>query len=488
MSRRWTKRLLAGASLGLTAILLTHSFGALSDFAAMIAFPYEVDYGEGIVWQQASLVHSADMYSSSTALPFFIANYPPLYFLVTAWVGSFTNDLLQAGRAVSAVSSSMMAILVGVIVWRSTAPPRPNWVMAVAVLAGLSVLCMASVRSWADLMRVDMLAFALSLTGLAISQRRDGALWQTGLALLFCLAAVFTKQTAVAAGLAVALTALRHRGWRALWPIVLVGLAGAALMGLLQTYTQGGYLTNIVGYNINRLFWKQITTVLFYVGRDSLTITAFVLSAAFVGLSWLKLPQVSDLQRAGLPLTHFAICTALLPLAAKSGSSVNYFIEWFAAGGVLCGIAAIQLINARAWLPATALAGVLGLGCLLQPVRVFPAYAEQVAAELPALDAVTARVASADKPVTSENLAIMVRAGKRAMFEPAILKELVLAGKWDEAPLVAMIEARGFAFMLTKDDHLGPNSIRTPAVDAAMRRAYPRVERVAQRLWINLPE
>ena len=73
-----------------------------------------------------------------------------------------------------------------------------------------------------------------------------------------------------------------------------------------------------------------------------------------------------------------------------------------------------------------------------------------------------------------------------ASFEPAIVSESASVGRWDEGPLVSLIRGGGFAFMITKDDTPGASPHRTSAVDAAMREAYPRVERVGA-LWLHLP-
>ena len=50
-----------------------------------------------------------------------------------------------------------------------------------------------------------------------------------------------------------------------------------------------------------------------------------------------------------------------------------------------------------------------------------------------------------------------------------------------------MIRRGDFAFMITTDNAVGGTARRTPAVDAAMRAAYPRVEQVSPKLWFNLP-
>ena len=84
------------------------------------------------------------------------------------------------------------------------------------------------------------------------------------------------------------------------------------------------------------------------------------------------------------------------------------------------------------------------------------------------------RIAAAEKPVASEDMTLLMRAGKPVIFEPAIVTELASLGRWDEGPLVNMIRSGGFAFMITTENAPGGSFHRTPAVDAAMREAYPK--------------
>jgi hypothetical protein len=73
------------------------------------------------------------------------------------------------------------------------------------------------------------------------------------------------------------------------------------------------------------------------------------------------------------------------------------------------------------------------------------------------------------------------------IFEPAIVTELASLGRWDQGPLVNMIRSGGFAFMITTENTPGGSPRRTPAVDAAMREGYPRVEQFGPGLWLHLP-
>ena len=96
------------------------------------------------------------------------------------------------------------------------------------------------------------------------------------------------------------------------------------------------------------------------------------------------------------------------------------------------------------------------------------------------------RIAAAEKPVASDDMTLLMLAHKPVMFEPAIVTELAAVGRWDEAPLVNLVRSQGFAFMITDDNTAGGTPHRTAALDAAMRDAYPQVERIDD-LWLHLP-
>lgn len=62
----------------LAVFLGVHTLGAILDFLVAIHYPYELDYGEGIVWQQAALIPGPRMYAPGAGLPFIAFHYPPL--------------------------------------------------------------------------------------------------------------------------------------------------------------------------------------------------------------------------------------------------------------------------------------------------------------------------------------------------------------------------------------------------------------------------
>ena len=169
----------------------------------------------------------------------------------------------------------------------------------------------------------------------------------------------------------------------------------------------------------------------------------------------------------------------------KSGSSFNYVLDWLCVGCVLVGVWLVNLMRSVAWggrlFPGVA--AVLSIAVLTWPVRAMPDRADDESMRRD--EALVRRIAAAEKPVGSENMTLLMRAGKAVVFEPSIVTELASVGRWDETPLVAMIRAHGFAFMLTTDDRVGGSPRRSPAVDAAMREAFPRTEQVGPQLWLH---
>ena len=477
--------------IGLFTVVLAlavFAAGRLDDMARFVRYPYELDYGEGIVWQQAVLFFTPAMYSTSTDIPFIVFHYPPLYYVAVRAVAPLFSTVLEAGRAVSAMSTCAMAVLIGLTVWQG-ARPRTGLALAMAVATGLGVMTLAATRSWGDLMRVDMLAFALAFGGLLVAGQPRQTVLVTATALLLCTAAVFTKHTCLASGVAVAVLALAQDWRRGIVSIAAAGSVGVAAAAYLHWLTGGGFFTHIVWYNVHPWTMNQLTGVLSIATRDAIPIGLILCATvAVIGMAIRGSGSARRSSVVRLHCVHLLLCSAGVLGAASEGSGINYLIEWYGAGFVAIGLVGTEALYRK--LPAAAFCMVLPLvlAASLQPFRHFSNVEINLKADLPIIDAVVRQIALADKPVASENMSLIMMAGKRVMFEGAIATELARHGQWNEQPLIDMIERRGFAFMLTFDDHFGPDAIRTPAVDAAMRRAYPRVEKLANRLFLNAAE
>lgn len=482
----------------LLAFLALHALGAILDFRAGINAPLELDYGEGIVWQQAALIPGPRMYGNGQDLPFIVFHYPPLYYLFVHALAPLAPNLLAAGRLASALATVLLAPLASALVL-TAARRRGGTEIAVAVAAGLLVLCLHAVRTWGLFMRVDMVAVALGLAGVLAGIWAGGRFWSTVAALLLCTAAVFTKQTELPAGIAVFAVALLLNPRNALAAAGIVGLLGLGALALMQDLTHGGFLQNIVGYNINRFSPDAVVRTLL-VERSSLPVAGLILFAAgslivslprpSSGASWLRAVGLSlhagdrpAVARAML-LGYFAIASLMLVTLFKSGAAFNYLLDWLCIGVVLVGVKLCDLaMNNRR--PFILVALLLILGVAILPFRQLPDRpSEEQFAQHTAL---VRRIADANKPVASESMTVLMQAGKPVIFEPAIVTELAALGKWNEAPLIDMIRSDGFAFMITTDDNRGGGGRRSAAVDAAMRDAYPRVEQIGPDLWLHKP-
>ena len=484
----------------LLAVLLWQAAGACLDFVAAVRSPIEIDYGEGIIWQQAALMTGPRMYPVGADLPFIVFHYPPLYHLTARamdWLTprSMTPDLFAAGRLVAGLSAlavvPLVAGTVGVAAGR-----RGWWCLVIALCAGLLALTLHATRAWGQVMRVDSLAIAFSLAGVLVACRADGRWFGTTCALLLCVAAVFTKQTQLPAGIAVAVVALMRRPREGLIAVGIAGAAGLAALVAMQVVTGGGFLQNILGYNVNRLALRHFYWV-FWPERFSLPVMLLIavsmalLSAGLwrrtgsVGGIW-RFVRASDGATAArlIVLLQFALASVFVLLGAKSGSHFNYLLEWLAVGCIVVGIVMVDYLASPRLLPAFA-AVIIAWALFVQPQRLLPDQPSPAALAQQA--ALIRRIADAEKPVASEEMTVLMRAGKPIIFEPSIVSELAAKGRWDETPLVEMIRSGGFAFMITTDNDPANHGRRTPAVDTAMRAAFPNVEKVGPRLWLHTP-
>src|SRR5258707_2855945 len=149
-----------------SACLGLHWLRFLRFAIASILYPYELDYGEGIVWQQALLMLGPRMYGDINQYPFVVFHYPPFYHVMVRAVSALCIDMLVAGRSISLLAALVIGAACARLAYLTT-PVRMERGARVtgAVTAGLAVFLCLPVIHWAAVMRVDMLAVALSIAG-----------------------------------------------------------------------------------------------------------------------------------------------------------------------------------------------------------------------------------------------------------------------------------------------------------------------------------
>jgi hypothetical protein len=485
-------------ALAVVAVLLLRNLGTLLVFSYdALSYPYMLDYGEGIVWQQMRLIFTHQAYGPIEQFPAIVFHYPPLYHAVTSVAASaLGTDELATGRAIALLSTLACAVASGLIVdlllaGRASIPTR----RMCGCIAGLLMFTTVPVIHWAVFMRVDMLAIALGLFGLLATLKALNRPRLIYLASILFVAAVYTKQTSIAAPAAAfsVLLALRPRlAFKGIGACILLGLAVLVTLGWL---TDGGFYRHIFLYNANRIDLSRLLGVL-YAGTLHLFfigVAIFVLArrlihlrAKYRGNAGVRRALAADNAdiRMLIAFAYLVLSSATLLLVAKSGSSINYFLEWFFALGVFAamgpaefngGTFRTQMQNALAIGIPVALA--IHAWFVPLPRSGYDANSERGRQ----LAALSREIRATDKPVISDDMVLLIRSGKPVLWEPAIFAELASTGDWDERPFVDKVRKRDFAFFIT----WGQRGFErfderyNPAVAQAIDAAYPLKEKAA---------
>lgn len=486
-----------GLALG---ALIWRAVQVLVAAAVAIPFPLSLDYGEGIVAQQALMVFGPRAYGSVTDLPFVVFHYPPVYHVViralATLVGAADVELVTVGRVVSVLSGVAVAIAVGVLA-ASLSPEGLDGRRRIlaGLVAGLLSLGTLPVAYWIPFARVDMLSLALTMNGLALAVCAGNSRAKLHASVLLFVLAIYTKQTALAAPIAVVLVLWVTDRRRAL-EVIASGLAlSVPLLGLAQWLTDGGFLRHIVGYNVNRFAIERLSLLVVAVWPQLPMVLAVV-----IGLyAWPERAERSPRefvrgdQGRRMILLYFGICTLMLGLIGKSGSSVNYLLEWCCSGAILAGIAFGRALMAPAHLPRAflggpagtiAIAGMLILQSMWMPD---PRHTFDVTSSTARITVTTLvrLVQEADRPPISDDMLLVLRGGKPVSWEPAIFAELASLGRWDESLIVDAIRQGRFSMAIT-DGQRGTwlfDSRYNSAVADAMDAVWPQKATLG---WLTL--
>jgi hypothetical protein len=480
----------AGALL-LIAALLYFAWVDLRCARSVLADPFGIDYGEGIVWQQALLIPGPRMYGRIDHLPFIVFHYPPVYHLVSRALMSFGVDPLAAGRMVSVAATAVIAISIAWLVAAGLERRvgRPAVLMG-SVTGALLLLSLRPVEWWFDLMRVDMLAVALAFLGVVFAVRAERQpAWLT-LAMPAFVLSIYTKQTELAAP-AAALAVLFMVRPRATTIAGIGGvILGLAALAWLEWLTAGGFIRHILYYNVNTWSFDSLVRHL-----RSEKPYAVLLVAAIVGLavSWLDRGVSAIRLSAGMakytvvvPMVSVWLLLSIVMLATvgKTGSNVNYFIEPMGVcaigAGLLIGVCSQAVFGSPS---KRDIALRLGLVCVTlafvvemakyRPFCVTDYFEPRL---ITVQENLVRKIAKQDRPVLSEDMVLLLRAGKEVPIEPSIFRELTETGQWDQRRILDLIDSHAFAFLVTTPNKIDTPERFTPEMLAAIARGYPHLE------------
>ncbi len=381
--------------------LLYH--GALS-----VAYPYDLNYGEGYVLNDALRLARGELpWTDVSQFPMVRSPYPPL-FLLAAGALSLPDPSFFAPRLLSLGAALAIGIMLAGHA-RAESGSLGAW------LAGGLWFGSTFVYQWAPLARVDMVGLALSLAAVVLLHRRVSTARLASAALL-CSAALLTKQTLLAAPAAIVLLLALQHDRRA------VGFAGGvfAIVGgatvVLSTATGGQYAEHVLLGNAANPFRLDRALEM---GALFIGINAIAAAAALwvVATQWRRL-------RPGLVGVYVALGLVTTLAAGNISSDVNYFLE---------PTVALALAAPIAWQSALRQGrrgGVLAWGLALVQLALLVHIPNGFMSQIPPGPAKGVTPVQEDVRVGDRVAAIVREAGARALVEPAGIAVVAGAPVW----------------------------------------------------------
>lgn len=499
--RRWLPTLIL--LLALLPLLL--KVPAAARFSASILdYPFQVDDSEGVILSEATwLARGVDPYQPARPDFFTAAPYTPIFTLINAAAFAIGPFTFKVGRGVAWLATLAVALLIGGLVWWRTRRPL------LALWAALALLTINLVSVWSVRARPDHLALACNLAGFALVWTRWRALvaaplaggrwgigrvaWQTlALATLCFTLGYYTKQTLLAAPLAVGLGLLLARPRVGIAFGALYGVAVALPFALLTLLTRGGFYQHIVAFHSSWSAHDFLRLAIPFAGRY----WPLLLGGAALSVVVLVTALVSGRPLVVLPGDPALLPTLYLPVAAlfalgagTHGGNHNHFIETLVVA-VLC--AALLIARLATTIRTLPLAAVLLLGLTLalgfeadlgEPGWLARDFRPPLTREREGWANVAAFVTNDPGPVYADNIGLLLVAGKEVRYtDPFSLAFAVRTGQWDDSALVARVERGEFSLIALRYDLFAPDITEpppdlTPGLYAAIRAHYRVIER-----------
>lgn len=412
-----------------------------------LEYPYNLNYGEGPLLDQAvRLAHGQGIYSLDVP-PFTITNYPPLYMLVQAPLVNAFGASFAYGRVISLASIALATVFLVLTIRAATR----SWLAGLA--GGLMLPVIPYVLHWSPLVRIDSLALALSIMGLFCVAQFPRSRFAGVVAALLMAAAAYTRQTYLLTAPLAAYFWLWGNGYRyrAMMFGVIFGSIVLGIFAVLLVWTQGGIWFHLITANVNALDPTILTT---YVNELAPNFPVFLVGGGLFLLGgwlggrrywWLVAPYIVG-----------AVVVALT--ISKVGSDINYLYELsaafcLAAGALVAWFARIPVLRALllvglAWQVFTAQG--------LSESKYAPIIAERVF-HVAEVDALYERIQAIETPVIAdEYIGLLVLAGKPILFQPFEMSQLAQAEMWDDEPFLAALDGGVYPTVLLYQTYRNP--------------------------------
>jgi hypothetical protein len=422
----------------LVALALVHVGVLAYHLAATLAFPFDLDYGEGYVLNDAlRLARGEQIYVDLQQFPMVRSPYPPLFPLVWSWLVGLTGPSFLLGRALSVAALAAICALTAWNAHRVRAGLWPPVLVAPAIVAAAPF-----VYQWAGYARVDLLALLFATAGVLTAQWGRGWRWLLVSAAL-CTLALWTKQTTLTAALAVGV-ALMRRDWRhGLGFGLAVALPSLAAYAALDLSTHGEFTHHVILGNASNPF-------------SPLRAFAYLLIFGLLDLPLLA-GSMWWVRKAGLQPVAVYVVLAILGAVStgNSGSSINYLLEPIIACSLVLPFAwralPPHLVQLGPLLACTQLAMFLHWPNTFGTdyLQVGPHGRTPTAEDYAVGTALDAVVQAEPGAVIAEPAGFALRNGRPVYLQPIDLRAEQLKGRWDSGPLVRALSTGEFPLVIT---------------------------------------
>jgi len=396
------------------------------------------------------LANQGTLYYDLNQYPYTVSAYMPIFYSLEAGLIELGLLAFAAGRLLS--FSAFLGIL-----WVTARTVRvytnnPTYEWIATLLVGICPLMVW----WGAVGQVDILAIFFAVSAFYQFSRHDvlgeSTLWR---AALLAGLALFTKQTMVAAPVAIVLV-LAMRDWKKALRFALgLGVLLAIAVLTLNSLLDGRFLQNTVFANMNPLSGEKLLAQLQYFGGVCGGLLVIVI-AATTGIG----------RKSNLAPFVYVACAALVFLgtAPKVGSDTNYQLELSIALAICAAVGLHQLdfLNlyfrgSKSWVTL-----------LVLPLAVHVVVGVRVASNMfvarvmneqlfrAEITALQPHVAAEGGRVLSTDFNAMVRLRHKMDVEPLIYGLLVNAGLVNPEPVRRDLEHGAFATVILHEDVFHP--------------------------------
>jgi hypothetical protein len=447
---------------------------------------YELDYGEGLVmWQAQRVFDLRAAYRPIDHPPYMVFHYMPLFHAASRLGEAVTGNLLWGGRLVSEAAGWLAGVVIPL--WAFLALPRRlgTGVRLAGALAAAALYFATPSLWWTRTMRVDAQSMGLSVAGLFLYCLGFRRPWLKYAAMVLFVLAFFTKQTVVAAPVACLAAEWLADRRRAVRLAALGAILLAAGLSFLWIATDGIAFRHLFVYNQNPVQVKNLLAqmkinftwsaiqIAAALGTFAYTLERFRGAGAVARLrSRLKTSRYH--QTAIVACLYFILGFGVCLGTVKEGATNNYFLEWDVVCCLLGGLLVARMV-AR-WRAAGAagpeLAAILAMPLLAVASGInMDTFRPPAPYDNPDGAFVRELIRSTPGPVYSENMVLLMQAGKEFQAEPAIVSSLARTGTWNEKPLIEWLRT-GYFDLIVSATRLSNLSFYTPAAQAAIASRY----------------